>query len=188
MNIAKLPFTFDVRPLQEELKAHPELWNDFRFRTESPISPHRELDDIIVRYNPRENFDGNRAKFNEPHESEWYDGAKLLPSLRPLVFDLMRAVEGERLGMVLITRIPSGKQCYPHVDGGWHASYYEKFAIQVAGNPEQRFAFDGEELRTVTGDSFWFDNSHTHWVENPSGEDRITLICSIRRSTCLPDG
>ena len=53
-----MPFKFDVRPLVSELHWSPELWNDFDLRTNHPASPHREMDDIIVRYNARVNFNG----------------------------------------------------------------------------------------------------------------------------------
>ena len=88
---------------------------------------------------------------------------------------------GGDLGGVLITKIPPHKRCYPHVDQGWHARYYEKFAYQVQGNLEQSFNVECETLRTGSGDLFWFDNAHTHWVNNPSDEDRITMIVCVRR-------
>lgn len=86
------------------------------------------------------------------------------------------------MGGVLITRIPAGKQVYPHIDEGWHAGHYEKFAIQVKGNKEQAFCFNKESLSPETGDVFWFRNDVPHWVTNFSEEERITLICCIRRA------
>ena len=87
----------------------------------------------------------------------------------------------ERLGGVLITKIPAGMECKPHVDGGWHAGHYEKYGIQIASAPGQRFCFEGESLETRPGDVFWFDNSHTHWVTNDTEHDRITLIVTLKR-------
>ena len=113
------------------------------------------------------------------HESIWYPAADLLP-IKELCADLMRFVGGVRLGGVLITRIPAGKQCKPHTDPGWHARYYDKFGLQIAANDKQAFCFDGHRLVTKPGDIFWFDNSYTHWVENDSDEDRITMIVCIR--------
>ena len=171
----------DVSALVRDLDCNPQLWdaNTFR-RTEG--SPHLELADIIVRYNDWSNFNGDRISFNEEHDSVWWEAAKSLPSLRPLVFDLLRRVCGERLGMVLITKIPPGKSCKPHRDAGWHARYYDKYAIQVKGNEQQAFCFETCQLITKPGDVFSFDNSYTHWVTNDSAEDRITLIVSIKTS------
>jgi hypothetical protein len=175
-----MPFKFDVRPLVSELSWSSELWNDFDLRTNHPQSPHREMDDIIVRYNARVNFNGDRQAFNGPHDSVWWDAAERLPSALPIVFDLMRAVQAERLGMVLITRQPAGATCHPHVDNGWHAKHYEKFAVQLASTAGQTFHVGDQSLMTNPGDCFWFDNSQTHWVLNPTDEARMTMIVCIR--------
>ena len=179
MNIHLLPHRFDVSSLAQQLAAHPEVWNEYRWRTEHPRSPHREIDDIWARYNAPENVG---SRFNEPHEAVWYPVVEKLPALRPLVFDVMRTVEGEHLGGVLITRVPAGKQVYPHVDQGWHALHYRKFAVQIAGNVEQSFCFENEGLSALPGELYEFNNQAPHWVVNPTPEARVTLICCIRRA------
>lgn len=173
----------DVSGLVAELEANPQLWdaNPFR-RTEG--SPHIELSDIIVRYNDWANFK-DRVSFNEEHDSLWWAAYQHLPSIRKLVFDLMHRLCGERLGMVLITRIPPGGSCKPHKDAGWHSRYYDKYAIQIKGDERQAFCFEDCELVTKPGDVYSFDNSFTHWVTNDSDEERITLICSIKTSNAV---
>lgn len=180
MKICRLaPISLNVEPIAQALAANPQLWDQHRMRTESPNSPHREANDIWVRYNAIENFT-TIDDFNGPHESSWYPAADLL-HVKPFVLDIMRLVEGTQLGGVLITRIPPGKQVYPHIDRGWHARYYEKYAVQIRGNDKQAFRFDDEELVTRTGDFYSFDNSFRHHVVNDSYEDRITMIICIRR-------
>ena len=159
----------NVAPLQALLDAQPELWDENRFRTEAAYGgPHAKLSDIIVRFNDWGNWTGDRAAFNEEHESVWWGPYDKLPYLQPLVFDLMRMFYAERLGMVLLTRIPPHTNCEPHVDVGWHAEHYLKFAVQVKAAPGQRFCYEGYSLETETGDLFAFDNSKPHWVENPT--------------------
>jgi hypothetical protein len=172
MKIKKIGDGLNVAPLLWALQANEQLWNQHRDRTEDPASPHHEVDDIWVRY-------ALDAKVQGPHESVWYPAAAGLP-VRELVYPLMQYVQGERLGGVLITRIKSGKQCKPHHDDGWHAKYYEKFAIQVQSAPGQAFCFDGASLESKPGDVYWFDNAFTHWVTNPTPHDRITLIVCIK--------
>jgi aspartyl/asparaginyl beta-hydroxylase (cupin superfamily) len=92
----------------------------------------------------------------------------------------MTMVKGEKLGGVLITRIPPGAVCKPHVDPGWHARHYQKYAIQIEANPQQAFHFAGVSLVTGPGDLYWFDNAHEHWVTNDSDADRVTLIVCIK--------
>jgi hypothetical protein len=175
-----MPYKFDVTPLVNELACHPELWNDFDLRTNHPQSPHREMDDIIVRYNARENFTGDRQAFNEQHDAVWWEVLEKIPAAYDLAMQVMSAAKGERLGMVLITRQPAGATCYPHIDRGWHARHYEKFAVQLASAPGQAFYVEDNSLETKPGDCFWFDNSRPHHVLNPTDEARMTMIVCIR--------
>jgi quercetin dioxygenase-like cupin family protein len=171
----------NAAPLYWALQSHPELWNQFKDRTESPASPHHGLDDIWVRFGSQAN-----ARDDKPHDAHWYEAADVL-GVKQMCLDLMRHVEGVELGGVLITRIPPGAECRPHTDPGWHARRYDKFAIQVASAPGQRFCFEGESLETKPGDLFWFDNQFSHWVTNPTPYERVTLIVCIRMEgeSCL---
>ena len=171
----------DTSYLFDQLRSHPQVWDTITHRTSNPTSPHREVSDIWVRYNPIENFDGDMMKFNAEHISQWYPVIEELPDARLLAETIAEEFEAKQLGAVLITKIPAGKNCYPHIDQGWHARYYEKFALQVRGNHQQSFHVQEEILRTEDGDLFAFDNSYPHWVFNPSDEDRITMIVCIRR-------
>lgn len=178
--LAKMPFRFGVSQLVSQLECNPELWDDFDLRTNHPRSPHREMSDIIVRYNDRVNFDGDRARFNEEHTAVWWPSVDALPAVLPIVFELMHRVQGERLGMVLITRQPAGATCYPHVDTGWHARHYEKYAVQLKSAPGQRFHVGDISLETEPGECFWFDNSIPHSVDNQTPHERMTMIVCIR--------
>jgi len=177
-SIRSLGVTLDVAPLVAQIAANPTVWNRQDVRL---YGPHSKLSDIWIRYNAWENFK-DRESFNAPHESVWYPVAEEIPAVKDLIFDVMRLVRGERLGGVLITKIPAGEECKPHRDGGWHAAYYEKFAVQLACAPGQAFCFEDSRLSASVGEVYTFDNSRTHWVENNSDNDRITLICCIKRS------
>jgi hypothetical protein len=156
------------------LHSNPQLWNQHTGRTQSPDSPHHGLDDIWVRF-------GNTAAAQNglPHVAEWYEAADTL-GVKPFLRDLVRMVDGDVLGGVLITRIPPGATCKPHTDEGWHALEYQKYALQVSSAPGQAFCFDGIELETQPGDIFWFNNQQKHWVLNPTPYERITLIACIK--------
>jgi hypothetical protein len=163
-----------VAPFLWALQSHPELWNEHPERTQDPASPHHGLDDIWLRY-----ADPSVAMQDGPHESVWYPGASLVP-IAEIIDPLMQYVGGEKLGGVLVTRIPAGAECKPHADHGWHAREYEKFAIQIQSAPGQRFCFEDGSLETMPGDLFWFDNAYSHWVTNDTPHDRITLIVCIK--------
>lgn len=174
----------NVAPLVGEIEKQPELWDQNRFRTYAPgqssVNPHQRIQDIIVRFNDWRNWTGDRMKFNERHESVWWAAYEKLPYVKPLVFDLMRMYEAESLGMVLITRIPPHCEVAKHTDAGWHAQQYLKFAVQLKSAPSQKFCYDGYSIETAPGDLYAFDNSKPHWVENPTDQDRWTLIICLR--------
>lgn len=172
--IRKLASGLNVQPLLWALRQNPHLWDQVTGRTAPPDSPHRDINDIWVRYAPP-----GQVKVPGPHHSVWYPAADSLP-VGPLCKSIMARVGGERLGGVLITQVPPGKRVHPHSDDGWHARYYEKFAVQVESAPGQAFCFEDGKLETAPGDLYWFDNSVTHWVENPTPYNRITLIVCVR--------
>ena len=182
-NLLHIAAGIDILPLLLEIKNNPQLWDEFPERTQgNPHSPHRDVHDIWVRYNSRDNLDPTcPEKFHAEHDSVWYSSADKLHSVKKLVYDLMAHVRGERLGGVLITRIPPGAQCYPHSDAGsWHSAYYDKYAIQLESDCQQAFHFDEGSFSAKPGDVYWFNNQDTHWVTNSSSVDRITLIICIR--------
>lgn len=178
--ILKVAENIDVSLLHTALLRNETLWNRQKIRN---VGPHRDADDIWVRCNDIRNLDPAHPElFMAPHDSVWYPEYDELHEIDRIVFPLMGVVKGERLGGILITRIGPGKMVYPHVDPGWHANYYDKYAVQVAGGPGQAFCFNDGFVESRTGDICWFDNQVPHWVVNQSTTDRITMIVCIRHS------
>lgn len=173
------PWTVNPEPLLADLDAHPELWNQIDLRTAPEGSPHRELDDIWIRYQALDQV--GRTDPEQPHESVWYPAVENLPALLPLTLEVVTRLEAQHLGGVLLTRIPPGGRCHPHVDGFWHANAYEKCAVQLRSHPQQAFHVETDSLSAAPGECYLFENRVLHWVENPSPVERITLIVCFRR-------
>lgn len=172
---------FDVAPLIRQLEANPQLWNEYKLRTDRYNTPHTAVSDIWVRFNAWENYSGDAFAFTmEPHASEWYPCIAKIPAAWSLARKVMRLVGGKELGGVLITRIPPHGEVKPHIDSGWHASVHSKFIVQIKGNQHQGFVVDGHELRANPGDVYAFDNSLSHHVFNDSDEERISLIICVK--------
>ena len=176
----KYLFNTDVSQIVEELSQAEELWDEHTYRTEGYISPHRYTSDIFVRFNPVDNYKDDFSLFNVPHLSAWYEGAELLPSVKKLALELMAQLGGEILGGVLMTRLPPGKEIYNHIDGGFHAGFYDKFLVNIKCNQDQAFVFDEGNLINAVGDVSWFRNDVNHAVTNNSDEERISLIVCIK--------
>lgn len=169
----------EVSECLSQIDAHPELWNLIPFRREKYGTPHNNVDDIWVRYNAWENFDGDHAKFNSEHVSSWYPAADDLPAVKALAENIAHRFGAIQLGAVLITHIPPHGMVAPHIDGGWHAGYYRKIAVQLRSNKNQAFCFENARLVTLPGDLYEFRNDVLHWVIG-SDVERITLIICIR--------
>lgn len=171
----------NVGKLMLELHRQPNLWDKNVARL-SKFGPHHETHDIWLRYKDEtENAKtGNYANFGDPHDGIWYPAFYSLPAARPIIFNLMAMVEGERLGGILLYSVPPGKKIHPHIDTGWHVDYYEKFNVCLQSNPLARFCYQDEVMIAKAGDIHRFRNDVEHWVENEGPEDHIVLTVCIR--------
>lgn len=171
-----------IQRLLNEVMRQPDLWNANTLRTTHELTPHKAVDDIWLRFQDLEPYrqTGDGARVIDDHESINYPAMARLPAARPIIFDLMRLVEGERLGRVLITRLAPGRSIDPHVDGGRHAAYYQRYHVVLQGLPGALFMCGDETVHMPTGSLWWFDNSVEHAVVNNSADDRIHMIVDIR--------
>lgn len=174
----------DTLPILHAIKCQPELWDMYTLRTVHSGTPHTQVSDIWIRFNDLKPYEesGDKTQILDQHESICYPGWFNLPQCRPVIFDMMRRVEGERLGRCLITKLSPGKKIAPHVDGGDHAAYYERYHVVLQGLPGSNFRCGDETITMRTGECWWFDNAVEHEVINNSADDRIHLIVDIRKA------
>ena len=175
-NFYRLAENVPVNALMTAIHTQPDLWNKNTLRTEHPDSPHTQADDIWLRFNKLE---GDVTKVVDDQESICYPAWHMLPQAQPIIFDLMRLVNGVRLGRVLITRLRPGKGIDPHVDGGEHAKYYKRFHVMLQNQAGSLFYCEDEVVCMKPGEVWFFRNDLTHSVKNNSGDDRITMIIDI---------
>ncbi|HTD89237.1 MAG TPA: hypothetical protein VK663_01125 [Burkholderiales bacterium] len=184
MNFLKISSGIDVMPLAMELARQPELWNQITTRLAFAGSPHRESDDIWMRYKDQSAniASGDFSDFADEHDPIWYPAFYKLPSSAKFIFDLMAYVKAERLGGVIIYRVQPGKQIYLHADQGWHPEYYDKFNLAIQSQPGCAFYYpdQGEAMEQVTGDMHWFRNTVRHGVINKSDHDQIIMTVCVR--------
>jgi len=175
-NFQQLAAGLNVTPLLNALQRQPELWNQFPIRTQHPGTAHADVSDILVFFNALE--EANDI-FND-REVIPFPAWEKLPQLRPIIFDLMRTVEANRLGRVIITKLPPGKTITPHVDGGAPATFFERYQIALQSLPGALFHIGDETVNFRSGDVWWIDNSVVHSVANNSADDRIVVIVDLR--------
>jgi hypothetical protein len=180
-NFMQIAQGMDVRQLLLDLKRQPFLWNKNPCRL-SKRGPHYETSDIFLRSKDETENIANKewASFSQPHVPEWYKSIENLPSAKPLIFDLMRAVQGEILGSVLLYKVEPGQRIHSHVDTGWNAEVTEKFNICLQSNDKAAFCYDNEKMYQKAGDVHWFCNTVNHWVVNEGENDHIILTVCIK--------
>ncbi len=166
----------DVQPVLAALARNPDLWDENPLRTMHPGTAHAEVSDIWLFFN---DVSDPEAVVND-REVVPYRGWREIPQVRALVLNLMRFVDGVRLGRVMITRLAPGRVITPHVDGGAPAEYFDRYHIALQCLPGALFRAGDETVQFKAGDVFWFDNTVEHEVWNNSADDRIVLICDIR--------
>jgi hypothetical protein len=170
-----------VEHLAVQLDAQPELWNRHSERKTAEGTPHAQMDDIWVRFRPREELTAPQ-RFVEPHFAAFYPAWDALPALRHHFPSLMHRVRAVYLGGILITKIPPGGRILPHHDrGGWHAEFHNcKVYVPIKSNLAVRQSLRGETVIMQAGEAWTFDNLKVHSVENNGTTDRITAIICMR--------
>lgn len=169
----------NVMPLMAAIIRQPELWNQHDLRQTFEDSPHKEVSDIWLRFNDMSDHD--EKSVGDDCEAVDQVAFLKLPQARSLIFDLMRFVEGQRLGRVMITKLTPGKRIYPHADiKGKYAKYYNRYHIILQNLPGSVFRCGNESPCMNAGDIYWFNAAEEHEVINNSSDDRLTLIVDIK--------
>jgi len=175
----------DVLPLLHALGQNEALWNQYRLRTKCPdITIMQDIDDIWLRAQAKakdlEPITENILALQSELECVNFPAFVALPQARIMLLDLVRRVEGCRLGRVMITRLAPGKTIPLHKDSGLYAEYYQRYHITLQNGPGSLFMCDDETVCMAQGEVWWFDSLHDHAVINNSADDRITMIVDIR--------
>jgi len=173
-NFYRLCEGIDTVSIVHALQTRPELWNRNSLRRDT--AELAECDDIWLRFPSADGIKQGLGEF----ECVNYPAMAELPAVRSIIFGLMRQIEGERLGPVMISRLPPGGRIYPHDDGAVHTSYYKRYFLTLHAKPGCIFRAGEEVIEPKAGELYWFDNSVEHEVINNSSDDRLSLIMDIK--------
>lgn len=181
-NFHKIATNVNTLPLLHAVQRHPELWNVNKFRTSFPNTPHSEVDDIWLRFSDPETCTtiGNVIGDDRPI---WHSAAEILTQARPLVLDLMRAVDAYDLGRLLVTRLAPGGRILRHADkdGDYvQALDRARYHVVLQGLPGSLYVCGNETVCMQTGEVWWFNAHEEHEVVNNSEDDRIHLLVDVR--------
>lgn len=179
-NFSLIIATLPVGEILREISPLP--WEKDAIRN-SPQSPHREAEGILLRFhdikgmtNPEEILRIMFHRREVVYFPAWYG----LPSAQNLVFTLMLRLGATRLGKVMLTKLPSGGVIHPHKDEGRYAEYYSRFHVCLAGGDGNEFIIEDEIQTMRTGEIWQTANTRRHTVVNNMPTDRIHLIIDLR--------
>ncbi|MES2729919.1 MAG: aspartyl/asparaginyl beta-hydroxylase domain-containing protein [Pseudomonadota bacterium] len=182
-NFMKVCDGINVSQIALQLKQKPHLWDQNKQRKEKSDSPHTAMSDIWIRYNDdtEAKASGDYSNFNKMHYPVWYPVISELPEIRNIAMALMGKMGATHLGGVLITKIPAGGHIKPHIDGDWHAKFYNcKLYIPLQSNAKCINRCEDEYVVMRDGECWYFNNLVEHEVMNNGDDDRMTLIVCMR--------
>lgn len=185
----------DVRTLVLALKrldkSH-DVWKADTYLRDYPQGPFGDTESVILRFPPRTVLQTEQdlkdyTKNVDQHENVDQPIFKDIPEARPIIFNLMGAIQGERLGRCMINKLRPGGRIYAHADTPVHAEYWDRFHVVLQAQPGSNFRCGDETIYMEVGEVWWFNNKIEHEVINNSADDRIHLIIDIRTSKpCEP--
>jgi len=161
----------NTQPIMNSLMRHHELWDADDTRTSFEGTPHADVHDILLRFGSPDGDDLEAV--DTP--------AMALLGAKQMALDILKLVNGSRLGRVVITKTEPGKKILPHKDTlGKYAEYYTRYHIVLQGLPGSLFTCGDETVQMLTGQLFWFDAAAEHSVVNNSADDRIHMLVDVR--------
>lgn len=160
-----------VQPTTASIMARPELWDANPVRTTIPNGPHSQVSDILLRFG---------AADLSTLQTEDQPAMAKIHEAKKIALDVMRMVQGDQLGRVMITRLPAGGRITPHADEGPYARFYNRYHLVLQGLPGSLFRCDDETVQMLTGELWWFNSHLEHEVMNNSKDDRIHMIIDCR--------
>jgi hypothetical protein len=189
-------------PLFMAIQRQPELWEKHRFR--QTVKANSETECILLRYQtaPQEHlFRYNLAK--EPkyiandeaindYAAFWHEANHLglecndtpdfekLPEARPLVAWVMARLGAERLGRVLLAKLPPGGRVYPHDDAGLYVDYYKRVVIPIQSDAGNWSRIGDEFMMMPVGEAWIYDYKTEHEAMNESNDDRVHLFIDVK--------
>lgn len=168
----RLAENIEVLPMMAALARQPDVWDRDNCRKEFEQSPHALVSDILLRFG---------GKDGDDLEAVDLPLMQKLPKAKDALLNIMRLVNGSRLGRVVMTRLEPGKKIAPHADTrGAYAVYYTRYHLVLQGLSGSLFNCGNETVNMRTGELWWFDAAAEHSVINNSQDDRIHMLIDVR--------
>jgi quercetin dioxygenase-like cupin family protein len=178
MNNFKLVGHFDPEDVLQELY-HTRLWNWLDVRRLAEQSYHKQVDDIILRF---QNIIGEPDAdyfYNTDHCVNYFV-TQYLPEVCKVVTGVS---QNRNVGRVLVANLKPGGLIGKHIDEGLYAQHHDRYHLVVTSNPDVTFSCGDEHVTMSPGEIWWFNNQIEHMVHNNSDHNRIHIIVDLLKET-----
>ncbi len=168
--------TFDPASIMREIDQE-NLW------TRSPRvtyegSAQRETEDIILRGPVGRHID-DLAILHQQIECEDYPAMEVMLETRELVSEIFVHAKGEKLGRVILAKLPPNAVVHPHADEGLVPETYLRYHAIINSGFGSWFLAGRHAMNLITGQVCLVNVRLQHAVVNLSDEDRIHLIVDV---------
>ena len=169
----------NVDDILREVTSQPQMWLLSTSRQDK-IAVQRETESIFLRAAVRASEPSGRME--DIHESRLTPHAERFPLTMQWV-DGFAKQRGRRVARVLLAKLKSHGQVYPHTDGGGYYRLRDRYHLVLSSTQGSPMVCGDEEVTMHEGDVWWFDNKLTHAAFNRSGQDRVHLIFDLENSS-----
>src|ERR1700743_407422 len=148
------------------------LWNQYTFRQEHPLSPHKDTEAIYLRWS--EEMSAKAAVYDLTCQKK--EAEKYFPDI---LWKIEEIIKTPILRAAFVKLNPGGSIA-EHADGGPWAEITSRFHIGINLNAAQLFV-ENEQINILPGEIFWFNKHVRHAASNPGKNARIHLIIDTER-------
>jgi len=172
-NFVRIADGLDVEPLLKLLDAKPELWKEIQIRQQFTGSPHKDTESIYVR---------GPLKMSQYYVL-WDTGSYdypcmeyLEPALVPLMRPILKKLQVEDMGRVLIVNLKPSGHVTKHNDQGTYADHYQRFHLVLKTNQWCSQTCGDQKQKFEVGEVWWFNHKKIHTADNVGTTDRVHII------------
>ena len=100
----------------------------------------------------------------------------LEPALVPLMRPILKKLQVEDMGRVLIVNLKPSGHVTKHNDQGTYADHYQRFHLVLKSNQWCSQSCGDQKQKFEVGEVWWFNHKKLHTADNVGMTDRVHII------------
>jgi hypothetical protein len=171
---------YPVDALCKELHTNFNEFDRYTFRQKTEVNADTET--IFLRYQPLSQM--YQYVYNETHDPRVLecvptDSSDKFPLAMQVAQNFAHSFKADRIGRVMLVRLPPGGHVKTHTDTGYYADYYTRFILPLQADHGNWFRVLEDIVWMPSGDVWTFRYQEEHEAKNESKRDRLTLFVDL---------